>query len=287
MNGPVIRAAHAKDAGFLAWAILAASRGHLGRGWFDIALNQPEAGCLGFLKRLSVTSARSWWHYSRFIVAETAGEPVAALSAFRAGDAYPLSQAAMDEAADALGLPSSERSAIWQRGAYIFLCASSRSDDCWTLENIATLPSYRRRGLTTALLDRAIEEGRRHGLAEAQITFLVGNESAERAYVRAGFHPADERRHPDSRPLPGHPVCVESFGHCRHREPRQPTGELRPFGRHGRLTKRGIASCRRGERSRHLRILGVYGETCRASELPWHTATIFRCPVGDCSGSEC
>ncbi len=197
MSEPVIRRAHAGDADFLAWAILAASRGHLGRGWFDIALNRSEDWCLGFLKKLSVTRAPSWWHYSHFIIAESAGQPAAALSAFRAGDAYPLSQAAMDEAANTLGLPSSEQSAIWQRGAYIFLCAASGGDDCWTLENVATLPSYRRRGLTTAMIDRAVEEGRRRGLTEAQITFFIGNESAERVYVSAGFRLADERRHPD------------------------------------------------------------------------------------------
>ena len=103
ISGSLIRAARADDAEFLAWAIAAASRGHLGKGWFDIALNQPEERCLEFLKQLSVTKTRSWWHYSRFIVAEISGEPVAALSAFQAGEAYPLSQAAMDEAAEVVG----------------------------------------------------------------------------------------------------------------------------------------------------------------------------------------
>jgi GNAT superfamily N-acetyltransferase len=195
--GPLIRAAGAEDAEFLAWTILAASRGHLGRGWFDIALNQPEGRCLEFLRQLSMTETRSWWHYSRFIVAEISGKPVAALSAFRASEAYPLSQAAMDEAAELVGLPAAERSAIWQRGAYIFLCALGGNDDCWTLENVATLPNYRRRGLTSALLDRAVEEGRYRSFREAQITFLIGNESAERAYISAGFHLADEGRHPE------------------------------------------------------------------------------------------
>jgi len=55
----VIRAAVRQDADFLAWVILTASRGHLARGWFDIALNQPEGRCLEFLKRLSITAAPS------------------------------------------------------------------------------------------------------------------------------------------------------------------------------------------------------------------------------------
>ena len=205
MTGPVIRAASRKDADFLAWVILTASRGHLARGWFDIALNQPEGICLEFLRRLSTTEAPSWWHYSRFLVAESEGRPVAALSAFPAGKAYALSQAAMSETADALGLPMSEQSAIWQRGAYIFLCAMGGHDDCWTLENIATLPSYRGRGVTTALLTRAAEEGCARGFKEAQITSFIDNQSARGAYEKAGFRCVDERRHPEFEAVAGTP----------------------------------------------------------------------------------
>ncbi len=205
MAGFEIRSAREEEATFLAWVILAASRGHLEQGWFDIALSQPEEGCLEFLKRLCVTRSPSWWHYSRFLIAEIAGQPVAALSAFRAGDAYPLSQAAMEEAAESLQLSAAERAAIWRRGAYIFLCASEADDDGWTLENIATLPGYRRQGLTNALLDRALERGRAQGRPQAQITYFIGNEAAERAYRRAGFRLADERRHPDFEAVAGTP----------------------------------------------------------------------------------
>jgi GNAT superfamily N-acetyltransferase len=203
--GPEIRSARQTDAAFLAWVILTASRGHLQRGWFDIALSQPESGCLEFLQRLCVTRSPSWWHYSRFLIAEIAGQPVAALSAFRAADAYPLSQAAMEEAAGSLQLSAVERSALWQRGAYIFLCASEADDDGWTLENIATLPGFRRRGVTNALLERALEQGGAQGRSLAQVTYFIGNEAAERAYLRAGFQLADERRHPDFEAVAGTP----------------------------------------------------------------------------------
>ena len=99
-----IRAGTPRDANFLAWVLLAASRGHLSRGWFDIALNAAESRCLEFLKHLATTQPPSWWHYSRFLVAAINAQPVAALSAFRAGEAYPLSQAAMSEVAEALAL---------------------------------------------------------------------------------------------------------------------------------------------------------------------------------------
>lgn len=205
MTTPAIRPADRQDADFLAWVILTASRGHLARGWFDIALNRPEAACLDFLKRLSTTEARSWWHYSRFLVAESEGKPVSALTAFPAGEGYGLSQAALSETADALGLPASEQAAIWQRGAYIFLCSMDGHDDCWTMENIATLPSHRGHGVTTALLTRAAEDGRALGFKEAQITSFIGNQSARRAYEKAGYRCTDERRHPEFEAIAGTP----------------------------------------------------------------------------------
>jgi GNAT superfamily N-acetyltransferase len=193
----LIRKARCDDAGFLAWAILAASRGHLARGWFDVALNQSEGRCLDFLRQLTIASTLSLWHYSRFIVAEADASPVAALCAFRAADAYAISPAAITETIETLGLPISERALIWERGAYAFTCTTPPNRDSLVIENIATLPNHRRRGYTAALLAQAIEAGRAGGLAEAQITFLIGNESAERVYERAGFHLADEWRHPE------------------------------------------------------------------------------------------
>ena len=196
-KAPAIREAVPQDADFLAWVMLTAARSHLGRGWFDIALNQSEDRCLEFLRALATTTVPSWWHYSRFLVAEVEGVKAAALCAFPAAEAYPLSQAAMSEAAEALRIPAAEQAAIWRRGAYIFSCTMAGGENGWTLENIATLSAYRRRGLTTALIMRSIERGRARGFAEAQITYLIGNDTAERAYRQAGFQLAGECRHPD------------------------------------------------------------------------------------------
>ena len=201
----MFRMAGPRDADFLAWAILTASRGHLPRGWFDIALARSESECLDFVKRLTTVTTRSWWHYSRFFVAETGGRPVSALCAFRAGDAYPLSQAALIEVTDSLGLSQEERAAIWQRGSYLFTCTTATNQDAWTIDNVATLPHDRRRGHTAALLAVALEAGRTRRIREAQITLAIGNDIAQRAYERMGFRPTDETRHPDFEAAAGAP----------------------------------------------------------------------------------
>lgn len=201
----VIREARSDDVPFLAWAVLCASRGHLDRGWFDIALNRPTNECLRFLQQLTITRTRSLWHYSRFLVAEVAGAPIATLCAYRAGETYAISPVAMSETIEALGLPPAESTLIWERGAYAFNCTVPPDDNCWVLESIATLPSHRRHGYTAALLDEGIKMGQRRGLPQAQITLLIGNETAERAYASAGFQLADEWRHADFEAVAGSP----------------------------------------------------------------------------------
>jgi ribosomal protein S18 acetylase RimI-like enzyme len=199
------RLAQTSDATFLAWVILTAARSHRERGWFDIVLSRPQSECLEYLRRLTLTSTRSWWHYSRFRVAEVDGRATAALCAFRAGDGYPLSQAAMVEVARSLAWSDDEQDAMWSRGAYMFTCILESDDNLWTIENVATLPAHRGQGLAHALLDEALAEGRAKGFTRAQITFLIGNDPAERVYVGAGFTFDDERRHPDFEAAVGAP----------------------------------------------------------------------------------
>lgn len=200
-----IRPAREHDADFLAWAILIAARSHLAKGWFDIVLEGPEASRLDYLRRLTLTPTRSWWHFSRFLVAEQDGIPVAALSAFPASDAYPLSQQAMAEVARELGWSDAAQQAMWQRGAYIFACTLESGDDAWAIENVATLSAYRGRGIACELLKQAVAEAERNGAPRVQITFYIGNDAAERAYAKAGFKFHDEKRHPNFEAVTGAP----------------------------------------------------------------------------------
>ena len=192
-----IREARRDDASFLAWVCLTAARSHLPRGWFDIALAAPEPECLKFLERLAVTDARSWWHYSRFRIGEVDGHPAVAMCGFRAHDAYSLSEVAMSEACNASGITAAEQQAMWQRSSYLFTCMMEPHDDFWTIENVAKLPEYRGRGLVGRMIAYLLEEGHAQRFTHAQITFLIGNDAAERAYAKAGFHFDAEKRHPD------------------------------------------------------------------------------------------
>jgi len=188
-----IRPAAFEDAGFIARNILAAQRGDRPRGWFDIALELPEAEGLAFMRRLTVARSPSWYHVSKFFVAEVEGEPAAALCALPAAGTRLAARSAIQEIADETGL---DASGIFQRGGYAADCWVQGGDGDWMIEHVATLSAHRGRGLMQALLEHGLAAGKAAGFARASITFLIGNEPAERCYARAGFAFAEEKRDP-------------------------------------------------------------------------------------------
>jgi GNAT superfamily N-acetyltransferase len=189
-----IRRASDSDAEFIAWAILAAQRGHRPRGWFDIALDRPEPECLAFTRELALAPSRSIWHVSRYWIAEVNGEAAAALCALRTGDIAATARPAILEAMQAAGIEAAEQAAIWQRSGYLRSCWIPGDADNWMIEHVATRPSHRGRGLVQNLLAHALDEGKRMGFTRASIPFLTGNAAAERSYARAGFGLAEEKR---------------------------------------------------------------------------------------------
>lgn len=191
---PTIRRAGPDDAGFIARTILAAQRGHRPRGWFDIALGWPEPRCIDFVERIATAQRQSWWHVSQFIIAEVDGKPAAALCAMPAAGTRVAARSAIEETADKAGLNASELAAIFRRGAYTADCWVQGGDGDWLLEHVASLPAHRGRGLVQSLIDHALTAGQAAGFRRASISFLIGNEAAERCYAKAGFTFAEERR---------------------------------------------------------------------------------------------
>jgi ribosomal protein S18 acetylase RimI-like enzyme len=190
----MIRRALPEDADFIARTILAAQRGHRPRGWFDIALDCSEPECLAFVRRLSETPTRSWWHASNFWIAEVDGIAAAALCAMPAAQARLASQPAIAEAAAASGFDATKLEAVWRRGAYTRSCWIMGDDESWLIEHVASRASHRGQGLVQALLAHAFATGAAAGFTRVSISFLIGNEAAERCYAKAGFSFAEEKR---------------------------------------------------------------------------------------------
>lgn len=193
------------DAAFLGWVMLAASRGHVPLGVWDVMIGRDEAGCLDYLKHLAVAEPRSLCHYESYLVAEVDGRPAAALCGFatRDGGWIAVGEASASVQRD-LKITAKDLAEAERRSSPIWSCFMPDAGD-WGVENVATLPEYRRRGLVDALMSRMLDEGRKRGCRCAQITILIGNDPAQKAYEKAGFKVSDERRNSDFETLLGSP----------------------------------------------------------------------------------
>jgi GNAT superfamily N-acetyltransferase len=84
----------------------------------------------------------------------------------------------------------------YRHAARLLSCTTSE-DGAWTIENMATLPEYRRTGVTRALLRAELERVRASGYTRVQTSFFVGYQLAEHAYAKVGFKFAEEKCSPE------------------------------------------------------------------------------------------
>jgi ribosomal protein S18 acetylase RimI-like enzyme len=72
-------------------------------------------------------------------------------------------------------------------------CFPEMPPGSWIVENVGARADMRRQGLVHGLLEQALETGRSRGHRRAQISCLIGNLPAQRAYEKAGFAVVEER----------------------------------------------------------------------------------------------
>lgn len=180
---------------FIAWAQLTAFRSHLEKGLWDFFFGGSEEDTLRFLEAFATTEARHWGSYQGFIIAEVDGTPAAALTGYF--EAESSLQQGIQEAAKAIGWSEEDIAAGWSRAGTIGLVAPEHVPGAWITENVATLPEFRRRGLVDRLVAEIMNRGRAKGAMIGEVGVFIGNDSAQRAYEKAGYVVEDEKRHPD------------------------------------------------------------------------------------------
>jgi ribosomal protein S18 acetylase RimI-like enzyme len=193
-----IRPATLADARFLAWVMLAADRGQLSRAMFDVVLPSSEEERVAYLAGMSTAEAASFCHYSGFLIAEQAGQRVAALSGYEPKIKTPRHFVkASYEVLTKVGWSAERIDEMLARFAPFLTCTFDYPEDAWVVEWVATRPEGRGQGISTRLIERILEQGRGLGLPTAYISVRIGNHTAQRVYERAGFTVFDERCHPD------------------------------------------------------------------------------------------
>ena len=187
--------AHAR---FLAWVTLTAFRSQLERGFWDFMLDGDEAYKLRYLETFVQTEQLHWVHYSTFLVAEVDGRPASALCGYFEHElGGPTLRAAGIEANQATGRTEAEAAAGFDRAKSIMNVLPEHPPGAWIVENVATLPEFRRRGLVDRLMEDILERGRSRGAKVSDISVFIGNDPAQRAYEKCGFVPVAEKLDPD------------------------------------------------------------------------------------------
>jgi ribosomal protein S18 acetylase RimI-like enzyme len=201
MSEITLRDATADDASFLAEISLLATRGHNPRGFYDVLFGLPDNELLLRFEALATTSSRSFHHYSRRVVAMVDGAPTASLAAFPGGkEAESSLRTAVFEV-----LSSDDLERMLSSLVPLSTCLMPPEEGAWTIEFVATLPRYRRLGLTGRLLQEAIQRGQKDGYRKANLQVEIGNTPAIEAYRAAGFSVIEEKRHPDFEEVMGSP----------------------------------------------------------------------------------
>ncbi len=190
-----IRNARSTDSKFLLWVLLEATQSHLsdGAGLWHLIFPESEDDRLSYLEKLILSNHVSFCHYSSFLIAEVDGIAAAALAGF--DPTLVTDNNFLNALLEAL--PESLVNSVLNRMAPYTTCLIEPDLNSRIIDMVATIPEYRRLGLTKALLETTIKNGYKKGFKKAEILILIGNLVAQKAYERVGFEVVEEKKHID------------------------------------------------------------------------------------------
>ncbi len=187
----IIRPARPGDKEKVAELVYLAGSSHLKKPLFDVIFDSERPETLRYLAQLFTAQSPSWFHFSNCFVAEVDGNVAATSCGYgeaENGDAQ-LGAALVETT----GWTGEMFGALVERIAPLTNVKATPPDDVWIVENVGVFPEFRGNGLVQSLFGAVLDKGRTKGFKRAQITFVIGNSEAEKAYEKAGFRFHDER----------------------------------------------------------------------------------------------
>jgi GNAT superfamily N-acetyltransferase len=187
--GLLIRPAVPEDAPEVARLMYLAGKSHVEASVYDLMFPGSMEERLQKLAELFTAQARSWYHYSHYLVSETGGRVAGCLCGFNEREA---GGTLLREAFIEIGTDRAEGKAMNARMQPFHRVNPRHYEDSWVIEHVAVFPEFRGRGVITALLQEILARGRELGYGSAELNMLIGNVPARSAYEKAGFFVVEE-----------------------------------------------------------------------------------------------
>ena len=185
----VIRPATPQDAPAVAELMYLAGKSHVETSIYDLMFPESMEERLRKLEALFTAQARSWYHYSHYLVSEVDGGVAGSLCGFN--DLESGGEKLRDAFIE-IGTDRAEGKAMYARMLPFHRVNPKHYEDSWVIEHVAVFPHFRGRGIITSLLEEILQRGREAGYEHAELNMLIGNTPARGAYEKVGFFVVEE-----------------------------------------------------------------------------------------------
>jgi ribosomal protein S18 acetylase RimI-like enzyme len=161
---------------------IAAASGYPNSG-YDLSIGGTRPAQIAELTLLASTGSPSWFHFSHFDVLEVEGRIVAGAAGFDRARADEQLDSALLEA----GWSEDRIAAMQDRLGPIFSALPPEPPGLWTIDHVAVMPSWRRRGFGRVCLQAVLERGKARGFSISKVDVFASNEPARALYKSLGF----------------------------------------------------------------------------------------------------
>ena len=183
-----IRKAVEADASFIAKALLESSRAGKKVGIFDYIFNTSDTDkLLELLQKLSLTTTKSYCHFSNFMIATVGGVNAGTICGYEPRIAtHDIFAHALEE----LGIDETYH----ERIAGYLLCEPEIDNKTWVCDFMTVQSEFKSFEVLKEMVGKSMLTARLKGYRKVQTMVEIGSAEAEMIYKKLGFNVIDEKR---------------------------------------------------------------------------------------------
>lgn len=183
-----VRKASESDIDLIAQALLESSRGGKNIGLFDLVFNTSDNEILlGHLKRLALTSTKSYCHFSNFFIAMSGGTSAGTICGYEPRIAtHEIFSKALEE----IGFDETYHERI---AAYL-LCEGEVDNKTFVLDFMLVKSEFKSIDVYKELIGKSMLTARLKGYRKVQTSIEIGSAENELIFKKLGFEMIDEKR---------------------------------------------------------------------------------------------